>query len=69
MHNQFAIDNIYLCKYLYIIRVIQNFADEKVFQYNSIKKNLSKSNVIIIMDISLDFESMPISTESCNFEA
>ena len=33
--NQFAIDNNYLWKYPYIIKVVWNFADDKVFPYNS----------------------------------
>ena len=33
--NQFVIDNNYLQIYHYIIKVIQNFADDKDFPYNS----------------------------------
>ena len=38
MHNQFAIDNKYLCNYPYIIKVIGNFAGDKFFLYNSMRR-------------------------------
>ena len=37
MYNHIAIDNNYQWKYPYIIKVIQNFADDKIFPYNSMK--------------------------------
>ena len=37
-HYQFAIDNNYLWKYPYIIKVIWNFTEDKVFPYNSMRR-------------------------------
>ena len=38
MHNEFAIDSKYLWMYPYIIKVVHNFADDKVFAYNSMRR-------------------------------